>query len=225
MRVLVVEDDPRVASLLRRALKREGYAIDVAATGEDALWFAAEFDFDVAVLDVGIPAPNGLEVCRRLRDQGNWLPILLLTARDRVEDKVAGLDAGADDYLPKPFSIAELIARLRALTRRRFPGRPTVLRVGDLSLDPAAHEVKRGDSEISLSPKEFSLLELLMRNAGAVVSRNSITEQLWDFAHEGGSNIIDVYVRRLRKKLDRPFGTCTIETVHGIGYRVRATGL
>jgi two-component system, OmpR family, response regulator len=221
VRVLVVEDETKMASLLRRALEREGYAVDLAGTGEDALWYGTENDYDAVVLDVMLPPPDGFTVCRTLRERGRWAPVLLLTARDAVEDRVAGLDAGADDYLPKPFSFAELYARLRALTRRGARERPTTLAVGDLVLDPAAHLVCRAGRPVDLSPKEFALLELFMRHPGEVLSRTQMLEHVWDFAYDGRSNVIDVYVRYLREKIDRPFGRDSIETVRGVGYRLR----
>jgi two-component system OmpR family response regulator len=222
MRVLVVEDEAKMASLLRRALEREGYAVDVAGTGEDALWLGTENDYDAVVLDVMLPPPDGFEVCRTLRTRGRWAPVLLLTARDAVEDRVAGLDAGADDYLAKPFSFAELYARLRALTRRGARERPATLTVGDLVLDPAAHLVCRGGRPVELSPKEFALLELFMRHPGEVLTRTQMLEHVWDFAYDGRSNVVDVYVRYLREKVDRPFGRESIETVRGVGYRLGA---
>lgn len=222
VRVLVVEDEIKMASLVKRALERESYAVDVAGTGEDALWFATENDYDAIVLDVMIPKPDGFEVCRELRRRGRWAPVLLLTARDSVDDRVTGLDAGADDYLPKPFSFAELAARLRALTRRGVVARPTILVVDDLTLDPATHEVRRGDTEIELSPKEFALLELFLRHPGEVLTRTAILEHAWDFAYDGTSNVVDVYVRYLREKIDRPFGRETIRTVRGVGYQLHA---
>jgi two-component system OmpR family response regulator len=222
MRVLVVEDEAKMASLLRRALEREGYAVDVAGTGQDALWLGTENDYDAVVLDVMLPPPDGFEVCRTLRTRGRWAPVLLLTARDAVEDRVAGLDAGADDYLAKPFSFAELYARLRALTRRGARERPATLTVGDLVLDPAAHLVCRNGRPVELSPKEFALLELFMRHPGEVLTRTQMLEHVWDFAYDGRSNVVDVYVRYLREKVDRPFGCESIETVRGVGYRLRA---
>jgi two-component system, OmpR family, response regulator len=222
MRVLVVEDETKMASLLRRALEREGYAVDMANDGVDGLWLGTENEYDAIVLDVMIPAPDGFEVCKTLRERGRWAPVLLLTARDAVQDRVTGLDAGADDYLPKPFSFAELAARLRALTRRGSRERPVVLRVGDLELDPALHAVRRGRTTLELSPKEFALLELFMRHPGEVLSRTQLLEHVWDFAYDGRSNVVDVYVRYLREKVDRPFGQESIETVRGVGYRLRS---
>ena len=222
MRILVVEDELKMAGLLRRGLLEEGHAADVARTGDDALWMAAAVEYDAVVLDLMLPGLDGVEVCRRLRERGIWSPVLMLTARDGVEDRVAGLDAGADDFLPKPFSFAELLARLRALGRRGAAERPTVLEVGDLRLDPATREVRRGDSEIRLSAKEFALLETFMRRPGEVLSRYRLLEHAWDFAFESRSNVVDVYVRYLREKVDRPFGRSSLETVRGAGYRLRA---
>jgi two-component system, OmpR family, response regulator len=222
VRVLVVEDEAKMASLLRRALERQGYAVDLADNGVDAIWLATENEYDAIVLDVMIPPPDGFDVCRTLRDRERWAPVLLLTARDAVADRVTGLDAGADDYLPKPFSFDELSARLRALTRRVISERPTVLEVEGLRLDPAEHTVTRDGVPIDLSPKEFSLLETFMRSPGKVLTRTQLLEHVWDFAYDGTSNVIDVYVRYLRGKIDRPFGRDTIETVRGVGYRLRA---
>ncbi len=213
-----------MASLLKRGLEREGYAVDVAANGEDALWAGRELPYDAVVLDAMIPPPDGFDVCRRLRDEGRWMPIIMLTARDSIGDRVHGLDAGADDYLPKPFSFAELFARLRALLRRDAGERPAVLRAGDLQLDPATRTVSRGDAPISLTPRQFALLELLLRHRGEVLSRTAIIDHVWDFAYDGTSNVVDVYVRYLRDKVDRPFGRQSIETVRGAGYRLRPDG-
>ena len=221
MRVLVVEDEPKMAGLIRRGLTEEGYAADIAATGDDALWMAEATDYDAIVLDVLLPGTNGFEVCRQLRMGGTWTPILMLTARDSVEDRVAGLDAGADDYLTKPFSFAELLARLRALARRPALERPTVLEVGDLRLDPATHQAWRGAAELQLSTKEFRMLEVFMRRPGDVLSRLHLLEHCWDYGYENRSNVVDVYVRYLREKIDRPFGQKSIETVRGAGYRLR----
>jgi two-component system, OmpR family, response regulator len=224
MRVLIVEDELRMASLIRRGLLEEGHAADVAASGEDALWMAEAHDYDAIVLDVMLPGIDGFETCRRLRSSDVWAPVLMLTARDAVEDRVAGLDTGADDYLVKPFAFAELLARLRALARRGDPERPNVLQVGDLMLDPAAREVRRGDEEILLSAKEFSLLETFMRRPGEVLSRLHLLEHAWDFAYENRSNVVDVYIRHLRRKIDEPFARRSLETVRGAGYRLRADG-
>jgi two-component system, OmpR family, response regulator len=220
MRLLVVEDDPGMAALLVRGLHREGYAVDVAGNGEDALWSVLENDYDAVVLDAMIPPPDGFEVCRRMRAEGRWAPVVMLTARQAVPDRIRGLDAGADDYLTKPFALAELFARIRALTRRDPMERPAVLRVGDLTLDPSTRTVKRGDTDIRLSAKEFALLHELMRRPGEVLSRTYLIEHVWDFAYDGGSNVVDVYVRYLRGKVDRPFGRDTIRTVRGAGYRL-----
>ena len=220
MRVLVVEDELKMAGLLKRALEEEGYAVDVAARGEDALWFGTENPYDAIVLDVMLPDLDGFEVSRRLRQAGRWSPVLMLTARDAVADRVAGLDAGADDYLTKPFSFAELLARLRALVRRGAAERPPVLRVGDLSLDPARRTVTRDGVSIDLTAREFALLEYLMRRAGEVLTRTQLIEHVWDFAYDGDSNVVDVYIRYLRNKVDRPFGRDSIRTVRGAGYRL-----
>jgi two-component system, OmpR family, response regulator len=224
MRLLIVEDDLKLAALLRRGLGDEGAAVDLAGNGEDALWMAAANPYDAVVLDVMLPGIDGFETCRRLRAEGVWAPVLLLTARDSVEDRVAGLDGGADDYMTKPFSFAELSARLRAVVRRGGQERPAVVSVGDLRLDPAARRVWRGDAEIELSAKEFALLEVFMRRPGDVLSRLELLERAWDFNYENRSNVIDVYVRYLREKVDRPFGVETIETVRGSGYRLRGDG-
>ena len=224
MRVLIVEDEAKMAGLIRRGLRQEGMSADLAGKGEDALWMAGSTEYDAIVLDLMLPGIDGFEVCRRLRGDGVWSPILMLTARDGVSDRVAGLDAGADDYLVKPFSYAELLARLRALARRGDTERPSVLEVGDLRLDPASREVRRGDSEIRLSAKEFALLETFMRRPGEVLSRLHLLEHAWDFAYENRSNVVDVYVRHLRQKIDQPFGRGSLETVRGAGYRLRADG-
>ena len=224
MRVLIVEDELRMASLIRRGLTEEGLAADVAPNGEDALWMAAAREYDAIVLDVMLPGIDGFETCRRLRSGGVWAPVLMLTARDSVEDRVAGLDTGADDYLVKPFAFGELLARLRALVRRGQAERPSVLEVGDLRLDPATHEVCRGAAEIRLSAKEFALLETFMRRPGEVLSRLHLLEQAWDFAYDNRSNVVDVYVRHLRRKIDEPFGRRSLETVRGAGYRLRMDG-
>ena len=220
MRVLVVEDEARMANVIKRSLVREGLATDVAGDGEEAIWMASAVDYDAIVLDVMLPRRSGFEACRILRERGIWSPVLMLTARDGVEDRVAGLDSGADDYLVKPFALAELHARLRSLVRRGRPERPTVLQVTDLRLDPARREVHRGDVPIDLSAKEFALLEALMRRPGDVLSRLDLIEQAWDIAYETRSNIVEVYIRRLRRKLDEPFGTHSLETVRGVGYRL-----
>jgi two-component system OmpR family response regulator len=221
MRVLVVEDDVKMAALVRRGLLEEGLAVDVARVGDDALWMAGATDYDAIVLDVMLPGLDGFELCRRLREAGRWSPVLMLTARDSVEDRVAGLDAGADDYLVKPFSFAELLARLRSLARRPALERPAVLEVGDLRLDPATRRVWRGEAEIHLSAKEFALLETFMRRPGQVLSRYQLLEHCWDYSYENRSNVVDVYVRYLREKVDRPFGRGSLETVRGAGYRLR----
>ena len=213
-----------MASALRRGLRAEGMVADVAVRGEDAIWMIAAGEFDAVVLDVMLPGIDGFETCRRLRGDGVWTPIIMLTARDGVTDRVRGLDEGADDYLVKPFSLAELLARLRALARRGPIERPVVLEVGDLRLDPATREVWRGDSEIELSPKEFALLEAFMRRPGEVLSQLALLEHAWDYDYENRSNVVEVYVRYLREKIDRPFGLRSLETVRGAGYRLRRDG-
>ena len=223
MRALIVEDEPRMRDLIRRGFEAEGLAADVAGSGEEALWMTKAHDYDAVVLDVMLPDLDGFEACRRLRAAGVWAPVLMLTARDAVEDRVAGLDSGADDYLVKPFAFAELLARLRALSRRGDGERPAVLSVGDLRLDPATREVTRDSTPIGLSPKEFALLETFMRRPGEVLSRLHLLEHAWDFASDNRSNVVDVYVRRLRRKIDEPFGCESLETVRGVGYRLRAT--
>jgi two-component system OmpR family response regulator len=220
MRLLVVEDDPAMSSMLCRGLRREGYAVDSVDNGTDAVWTISESDYDLVVLDAMIPGPDGFEVCRQIRANERWVPVLILTARDGTTDKIRGLDAGADDYLTKPFAFDELLARVRALVRREPRQRPAVLQVSDLVLDPAERKVRRGDTPIALSAKEFALLHELMRRAGETLSRGYLIEHVWDFAYEGGSNVVDVYVRYLRGKVDRPFDRDTIRTVRGAGYRL-----
>ena len=221
VRVLVVEDEVRMAALIRRGLEEDGYAVDVATTGPDGLWQAREFVYDAIVLDVMLPGADGFTVCRELRESGRWSPILMLTARAAVDDRIRGLDAGADDYLAKPFSFGELAARVRALIRRGGVDRPTVLRVGGLVLDPASRRAWRGDDELTLSTKEFSLLELFLRHPDRVLSRTMILEHVWDFAYDGVSNVVDQYVSYLRRKIDKPYGSDLLETVRGAGYRLR----
>ncbi|TAM84320.1 MAG: response regulator transcription factor [Jatrophihabitans sp.] len=220
MRILVAEDDARMAAMIERGLREDGYSVDVAGDGTDALWHASEIDYDAMVLDVMLPGLDGFEVCRRLRAAGRWLPVLMLTARSDVRDRVAGLDSGADDYLPKPFSFDELSARLRALLRRGAPERPAVLTAGDLGLDPATRRAWRGDTALELSAKEFALLELFLRRQGDLLTRTVILEHVWDFAYEGVSNVVDQYVAFLRRKIDKPFGVEQLETVRGSGYRL-----
>jgi two-component system, OmpR family, response regulator len=224
VRVLIVEDELKMASVLHRGLRAEGMLADVALKGEDALWMAGSTAYDAIVLDVMLPGMDGFEVCRRLRESGVWAAVLLLTARDAVDDRVVGLDNGADDYLTKPFSFAELLARLRALSRRGPVERPTILSVGDLTLDPATRQVRRGEAPIDLTTKEFLLLEAFMRRAGEVLDRVQLLERGWDYDYENRSNVVDVYVRYLREKIDRPFGVVSLETIRGSGYRLRADG-
>ena len=221
MRVLVIEDEVRMARLIKRALEEEGHAVNMAGTGPDGLWMATENPYAAIILDVMLPGFDGFELCRRLREAGTWVPVLMLTARDEIGDRVRGLDAGADDYLVKPFSLLELAARLRALTRRDDRRRPAVLAEGDLKLDPASKRAWRGGTEIELSPKEFSLLEFFLRNPGTVLTRSQIIEAVWDFAYDGTSNVVDQYVKYLRRKVDIPFGRNDIQTVRGMGYRLR----
>ena len=217
MRALVVEDEPKMAALLRRGLVEDGYAADVAGTGEEALRMARAVPYDAIVLDVMLPGLGGFDVCRQLRSSGVWSPVLLLTARDGVDDRVVGLDAGADDYLTKPFSFAELLARLRALTRRGLSERRTVLEVGSLRLDPATRQVWRSEVQVPLSAKEFALLETFMRRPGQVLSQMQLLDAAWDLGYEQRSNVVEVYVRYLRRKI----GVGAIETVRGVGYRLR----
>jgi two-component system OmpR family response regulator len=224
VRVLIVEDDKAMAAAIRRGLQTEDIVADIATRGEDALWMAGATEFDAVVLDVTLPGIDGFETCRRLREDGVWAPIIMLTARDAVEDRVQGLDQGADDYLVKPFSLAELLARLRALARRGPVERPAVLEVGNLRLDPASLQAWRGDEEINLSPKEFALMETFMRRPGEVLSQFQLLEHAWDYNYENRSNVVEVYVRYLREKIDRPFGVESLETVRGAGYRLRKDG-
>jgi two-component system, OmpR family, response regulator len=223
MRVLVVEDEVKMARALRRGLEQEGYAVDTAGDGEDGLFQGTENPYDVIVLDVMLPKLDGFEVCRRLREAGRWAPVLMLTARDGVGDRIAGLDVGADDYLVKPFSFGELLARLRALLRRSPVERPPVLAAGDVVLDPATHSVTRAGQRVELSVREFGLLEYLLRRPGQVVTRTSILEHCWDVNYDGFSNVVDVYVGYLRKKLEQPFGRPLIRTVRGVGYVLEPT--
>ncbi len=224
MRVLIVEDEVKMASLIRRGLMADGMTADVAIKGEDALWMAGSTSYDAIVLDVMLPGMDGFTTCKRLRQDEVWAPVLMLTARDSIEDRVAGLDGGADDYLTKPFSFAELSARLRALARRGPVARPSVLVAGNLELDPATRRVTRGGKDVPLSAKEFMLLETFMRHPGEVLDRYHLLERAWDYDYENRSNVIDVYIRYLRQKIDRPFGVESIETVRGAGYRFRADG-
>lgn len=221
MRVLVVDDEPQLLSLISRGLTADGIVVDVSANGEQAVWMAGATEYDAIVLDVMMPGLDGFATCRRLRESDVWAPVLMLSARDAVADRVAGLDGGADDYLSKPFALNELSARLRALARRGQRERPTVLRVGDLELDPASREVHRGDVLISLSPREFGVLSALMRHPGQVLDRYQLLEAAWGHEYEHRSNVIDVYINYLRRKIDKPFGTRSIETVRGLGYRIK----
>lgn len=222
MRLLIVEDETKLAALLLRGLRESGHAVDLAGTGEEALWRAGSAAYDVVVLDVGLPGIDGFETCRRLRADGVEAAVLMLTARDGVDDRIAGLDGGADDYLVKPFAFGELEARLRALVRRGTAGRSPVLAAGPLRLDPAARRAWHGDAELELSPKEFALLELLLRHPGEALDRRALLEAAWDDAYDARSNVVDVYVGYLRQKVDRPFGTELLQTVRGVGYRLDA---
>jgi two-component system OmpR family response regulator len=224
MRLLVVEDEPKLRGLLERGLTEEGHVVDGTGLGEDALWMAAATRYDAIVLDVMLPGSDGYTICRELRERGIWTSVLMLTARDATEDRIAGLDTGADDYLIKPFAFGELLARLRALARRSPLERPALLQAGDLRLDPAGRRAWRGETELELSAKEFVLLETFLRRPGAALSRVELLGAGWDLAFETRSNIVDVYVRYLREKIDRPFGMTSIETVRGFGYRLRADG-
>jgi two-component system, OmpR family, response regulator len=221
VRVLVVEDTIKMADLLRRGLAEQGYAVDVANSGDEALWRATILDYDVIVLDVVLdPGPSGFEVCRRLRHLGCWSPVVMVTARDAVDDRVRGLDLGADDYLTKPFAFAELLARVRAAIRRGPTPRPALLTVGDLRLDPATRQAWRGTDYLNLTAKEFALLEWFMRHPGEPVTRTVLIERAWDFEYASDTNLVDVHVCNLRTKIDRPYGTTLLETVRGVGYRL-----
>ena len=221
MRILVVEDETKLAALLRRGLQEENYAVDLAGTAEDTVWMSTETAYDAVILDVMLPDGNGFDVLRRMRAAKRWAPVIMLTARDAVVDRVAGLDGGADDYLTKPFSFDELLARIRALLRRGAKERPAVLSAGPLELDPAAHQVRVSGTALDLTSREFTLLEYLMRHRGIVLSRTRIREHVWDDSFEGDSNVVDVYIRYLREKIDRAFGLELIETVRGTGYRIK----
>jgi two-component system OmpR family response regulator len=222
VRILVVEDEIKMARSIRRGLEQEGYAVDAVGDGEEALFRATEFDYDAIVLDLMLPGVDGFSVCQTLRTRGRWAPVIILTARDALEDRIRGLDIGADDYLVKPFAFGELLARLRALLRRDPGTRAPVLTVGDVMLDPASHEVTRAGQPVDLSGREFALLEYLMRRAGEVVTRASILEHVWDYNYDGLSNVVDVYVSYLRRKLERPFDSEFIRTVRGVGYVLRS---
>ena len=222
MRVLVVEDETRLAASLRAGFEAEGFAVDVAPDGGEALWYAAENEYDVMLLDIMLPVVNGYKVCERLRADGNWTPIIMLTAKDGEWDQVEALDTGADDYVTKPFSFDVLLARVRSLLRRGVTERPVTIRVGDLALDPASKKVTRGDEVIRLTSRELALMEFLMRRAGDVVTKQQILGNVWDFDFEGDPNIVEVYIARLRRKVDRPYGREDIETLRGSGYRLRS---
>ncbi len=218
MRLLVVEDTPKMAALLERAFREDGYAVDVQASGDGAIWMASECDFDAVILDVGLPDIDGFDVCRQLRERARWVPILMLTARESVPDRVRGLDAGADDYVTKPFDIEELRARVRALVRRKLGERPAVVTVGDLTLDPAARTVRRGSAPINLAAKEFAILEYFMRHAGELVTRTMLLESCWDETYDGLSNLVDVHVSRVRRKIDVAGAAPLLHTIRGAGF-------
>jgi DNA-binding response OmpR family regulator len=224
VRILVVDDDKHLARAVKRGLEAEGFAVDVAFDGDEGEWLATENPYDAMVLDVMLPGRDGYELCSRLREAGNWAPILMLTAKNGVDDEAHALDTGADDFLAKPFAYVVLVARLRALLRRSRDARPVVLEAGDLRLDPGAHEVRRGDERVELTPRQFSLLEFLMRRPGAVLSKRTILEHVWDFAFDGDPNIVEVYVRQLRTRIDEPFGRAALQTVRGAGYRLDPGG-
>jgi DNA-binding response OmpR family regulator len=224
VRILIVDDDEHLARSLKRGLEAEGYATDVARDGMEGLWLAKEGDYDAIVLDVMLPHLNGYRVCDTLRGAGNWAPILMLTAKDGEHDEAEALDTGADDYLSKPFSFVVLTARLRAIMRRGQRERPVVLSAGDLRLDPGSHKTWRGDVEIPLTPRQFSLLEFLMRRCGETVAKCEILAHVWDFAFDGDPNIVEVYVRHLRRKIDEPFGRAAIQTIRLVGYRLDPDG-
>lgn len=221
MRILIVEDEPKLTRVLCRGLQQEGYAVDTAADGRDGLHMAVENPYDAVVLDIMLPVIDGFEVCRTMRARNSWAPVLMLTARDEVSDRVRGLDAGADDYLAKPFAFDELLARLRSLTRRGVAERPAIAEVGPLWLDPARHRVEHSGTPIELSPKEFALLEFFLRHPGEVLTRTRILEHVWDYSYDGGSNVVDVYVRYLRSKLPEPNDASLIRTIRGVGYMLQ----
>jgi two-component system OmpR family response regulator len=224
MRVLVVEDEKKVAAAVKRGLQAEGYAVDVALDGIDGLWMATEHDYDVIVLDIMLPGKNGYDVCAALREAGNWTPVLMLTAKEGEFDEAEALDTGADDYLTKPFSFVVLTARVRALLRRASRSAPSPVEAGDLRLDPARHRCWRGETEVTLTAREFAVLEYLMRRTGQVVAKSEILEGVWDYDFEGDPNIVEVYIRHLRRKIDEPFARSAIETIRGAGYRLAASG-
>jgi len=224
VRILVVEDDDAVARAIKRGLAAEGFAVDVASDGAEGLWRAGEATYDAIVLDIMLPGLNGYELCARLREAGNWAPILMLTAKDGELDEAEALDIGADDFLSKPFSFVVLVAHLRALVRRGRRERPSVLLAGDLRLDPAGHRVWRADTPIRLTPRQFSLLEFLIGRAGEVLSKAEILDHVWDFAFDGDPNIVEVYVRQLRRQIDEPFGRRSLQTVRLVGYRLDPDG-
>ncbi|HUY20794.1 MAG TPA: response regulator transcription factor [Acidimicrobiales bacterium] len=224
MRVLIVEDETKIAAAVRRGLEAEGFTVEVALTGTDGLWMATENSYDAIVLDILLPGINGYEVCRNIREAGDWTPILMLTAKSGDYDQAEALDTGADDYLTKPFSFVVLLARLRALLRRRGHSEPVVYAAGDVRLDPVTHRCARGEVEVALTAREFSVLEFLMRRAGEIVTKAEILDNVWDFAFDGDPNIVEVYIRHLRRKLEEPFDRGLIQTIRGAGYRLDRNG-
>ncbi|MGQ0805405.1 MAG: response regulator [Actinomycetota bacterium] len=224
MRVLVVEDEPKVAAAVKRGLEGEGFAVDAVGDGIDGLWMATEHEYDTIVLDIMLPGKNGYDVCAALREAGNWTPVLMLTAKDGDLDEAEALDTGADDYLTKPFSFVVLVAHVRALVRRSNRSAPAPIEAGDLRVDPARHRCWRGDREITLTAREFGVLEYLMRRAGEIIPKLRLLEGVWDYEFDGDPNIVEVYIRHLRRKIDEPFGRKAIETVRGAGYRLAADG-
>ncbi|MEA3218157.1 MAG: two-component system, OmpR family, response regulator [Acidimicrobiia bacterium] len=224
MKLLLVEDDVKIASTLKRGLEPEGFRVDIAYNGTDGLWMATEGSYDLVLLDIMLPGHNGFEICRRLRASGNWTPILMLTAKDGHLDEAEALDTGADDYLRKPFSFAVLVARIRALVRRGVARHPSPAAVGDLRIDPALHRVWRGDAEITLTAREFDVLEFMVRRAGQILSKSGILGGVWEHDFDGDPNIVEVYISRLRRKIDEPYGRHSLETIRGAGYRLAADG-
>jgi DNA-binding response OmpR family regulator len=224
MKLLLVEDDKKIATAVKRGLEAEGFTVEVAFNGDDGLWLATEGSYDLIILDIMLPGRNGFQVCSSLREAGNWTPILMLTAKDGDLDQAEALDTGADDYLTKPFSFAVLVARIRALLRRATGRAPAPVEAGDLRIDPGQRKAWRGDTEVILTTRQFDVLEFLMRRAGQVMSKAEILDGVWEYEFEGDPNIVEVYIRRLRSRIDEPFGRHAIETIRGAGYRLRQDG-